>query len=202
MKTILATEKVDIPEQGLSFYVLSCLCCVIGCFIFASLIVTYWLIVCNFIIPFVSMAWHYFSFPSCFNLGKLTLPINTVVKIMWWQFPICWWSFFKMMWNQSQFHSVLVRSFIYPAVEVFTHGRSITVKGPRGVLKRNFNHLNLELTRLSKKKIRVDVWFAKKKELACLRTICSHIQNLMKGVIYVSMMNKPNWCLQLKYRFI
>jgi len=69
-------------------------------------------------------------------------------------------------------------------VTVFTKGRSITVKGPRGTLKRNFNHLNLELTRLSKKKLRVDVWFAKKKELACLRTICSHIENLMKGVIY------------------
>ncbi|XP_065058979.1 large ribosomal subunit protein uL6-like [Rhopilema esculentum] len=69
-------------------------------------------------------------------------------------------------------------------VEVFTKGRSITVKGPRGILKRNFNHLNLELTRLSKNIIRVDVWFAKKKQLACLRTICSHIENLMKGVIY------------------
>ena len=69
-----------------------------------------------------------------------------------------------------------------------TKGRSITVKGPRGTLKRNFNHLNLELTRLSKKKLRVDVWFAKKKELACLRTICSHIENLMKGVIYVSIL--------------
>eukprot|EP00794_Sanderia_malayensis_P007034 gene7034-7823_t len=69
-------------------------------------------------------------------------------------------------------------------VTVMTKGRTITVKGPRGTLKRNFNHLNLELTRLSKKIIRVDVWFAKKKQLACLRTICSHIQNLMKGVVY------------------
>merc|ERR1712036_105781 len=67
-------------------------------------------------------------------------------------------------------------------VDVKLNGRTITVKGPRGTLKRNFNHLNLELTRVGKKQIRVDVWFASRKHLACLRTICSHIENLMKGV--------------------
>ena len=60
------------------------------------------------------------------------------------------------------------------------------MKGPRGVLKRSFNHLNLELTRVNKTTIRVDVWFALRKHLACLRTICSHIQNMVKGVQYVS----------------
>merc|ERR1711964_727523 len=29
-----------------------------------------------------------------------------------------------------------------------------------------------------------DVWFANRKQLACLRTICSHIENLFKGVRY------------------
>jgi len=61
------------------------------------------------------------------------------------------------------------------------------VVGRRGTLKRDFNHLNLELTRVSKTVIRVDVWFALRKQLACLRTICSHIENLMKGVQYVSL---------------
>lgn len=56
--------------------------------------------------------------------------------------------------------------------------------GTRGTLKRDFNHLNLELTRVNKNTIRVDVWFALRKQLACLRTICSHIDNLMKGVQY------------------
>ena len=64
------------------------------------------------------------------------------------------------------------------------NGRSITVTGPRGSLHRNFNHLNLELTLLNNKKIRVDVWFALRKQLACLRTICSHINNMIKGVQY------------------
>ena len=66
-------------------------------------------------------------------------------------------------------------------VTVVMKGRSITVKGPRGTLHRQFNHLNLELTRVNASTIRVDVWFALRKQLACLRTICSHIENLMKG---------------------
>ena len=62
----------------------------------------------------------------------------------------------------------------------------MTVKGPRGVLVRNFGHLKLELNLVGKKRLRVDVWFAKRKELACVKTICSHIENMMKGVVYVS----------------
>merc|ERR1712232_439090 len=30
--------------------------------------------------------------------------------------------------------------------------------------------------------IRVDLWFANRKQLACVRTICSHIDNMMVGV--------------------
>ncbi|WP_395239526.1 50S ribosomal protein L6, partial [Salmonella sp. s54412] len=62
--------------------------------------------------------------------------------------------------------------------------RTVTVKGPRGTLVRSFKHLRLELKLISKKKLKVDVWFATRKELACVRTICSHIQNMIKGVIY------------------
>merc|ERR1712151_1065697 len=64
------------------------------------------------------------------------------------------------------------------------NGRTVVIDGPRGQLKKSFNHLNLELTRIGKKKIRVDVWFATRKELACLNTICSHIENMFKGVQY------------------
>lgn len=66
--------------------------------------------------------------------------------------------------------------------------RVITVKGPRGTLKRNFRHLKLELTKVNKDTIRVDVWFASRKELACVKTIISHIENMIKGVIYVSVL--------------
>merc|ERR1711894_253069 len=61
---------------------------------------------------------------------------------------------------------------------------SQTVKGPRGTLKRNFRHLRLELTKVQKNKIRVDVWFASRKELACVKTIISHIENMIKGVVF------------------
>ena len=30
------------------------------------------------------------------------------------------------------------------------------------------------------------MWFAKRKELACVKTICTHVENMMKGVVYVS----------------
>ena len=77
--------------------------------------------------------------------------------------------------------------FFFISVEVKVNSRTITVKGPRGKLQRKFKHLNLELTLLSKKKLKVDVWFATRKELACVKTICSHIENMIKGVIYVSL---------------
>lgn len=75
---------------------------------------------------------------------------------------------------------------LFFAVTIKLKSREVTVKGPRGTLVRNFRHLNLELTLVGKKKLRVDVWFAKRKELACVKTICSHIENMIKGVIYVS----------------
>merc|ERR1711879_43186 len=69
-------------------------------------------------------------------------------------------------------------------VKLTVKSREITVEGPRGKLLRKFKHLNLDLTLLSKKKLRVDVWFASRKELACVKTICSHIENMINGVIY------------------
>ena len=78
----------------------------------------------------------------------------------------------------------LIKSLI---VTVRTKNRVVTVKGRRGTLKKSFRHLNCELTQVGKNKIRVDIWFAKRKQLACLQTICSHIRNLIKGVQYVSL---------------
>ncbi|GLD66963.1 60S ribosomal protein L9 isoform X1 [Lates japonicus] len=69
-------------------------------------------------------------------------------------------------------------------VEVRLKGRTVIVKGPRGKLTREFNHINLELSLLGKKqkKLRVDKWWGNRKELATVRTICSHVQNMIKGV--------------------
>ena len=40
----------------------------------------------------------------------------------------------------------------------------------------------MDLRRVGTKGIRVDLWFATRKQLACVRTVCSHIDNMMVGV--------------------
>jgi len=60
--------------------------------------------------------------------------------------------------------------------------RVVTVKGPRGELTRAFKHLDLEVKMVGEKKMRVDAWFANRKQLAILRTICTHVKNMMTGV--------------------
>eukprot|EP00047_Mylnosiga_fluctuans_P001284 m.219635 g.219635 ORF g.219635 m.219635 type:complete len:194 (+) comp10208_c0_seq1:45-626(+) len=67
-------------------------------------------------------------------------------------------------------------------VQIEVKSRNIRVKGPRGTLTREFKHLNLELALVGKNKLRVDSWFAKRKEVACVRTLCSHIENMITGV--------------------
>ncbi|XP_053409560.1 60S ribosomal protein L9-like [Nycticebus coucang] len=59
-----------------------------------------------------------------------------------------------------------------------------TVKGPRGTLRRDFNHINVESSLLGKKKkrLRVDKWWGNRKELATVRSICSQVQNMIKVV--------------------
>ncbi|CAJ0945812.1 unnamed protein product, partial [Mesorhabditis belari] len=71
----------------------------------------------------------------------------------------------------------------FPDNVTFTvKGRVVHVKGPRGALVRDFRHLHMEMERLGKNTIRVRKWFGNRKELAAIRTVCSHIQNMIKGV--------------------
>lgn len=67
--------------------------------------------------------------------------------------------------------------------------RLVTVKGPRGVLKRTFRHLALDIQMLNPKLLKVEKWFGTKKELAAVRTVCSHIENMIKGVTKVTSFN-------------
>ncbi|XP_032462888.1 LOW QUALITY PROTEIN: 60S ribosomal protein L9-like [Phocoena sinus] len=69
-------------------------------------------------------------------------------------------------------------------VDITLKGHTVIVKGPRGTLRRDFNHINVELSLLGKKKkrLRVDKWWGNRKELATVHTICSHVQNMIKGV--------------------
>lgn len=77
-------------------------------------------------------------------------------------------------------NSVLVK--IPDNVKVILNGRKVKVTGPRGTLERSFSAVPLEFTRVGKNQIKVTVWFGNLKHNACIRTICSHINNMMKGV--------------------
>lgn len=72
---------------------------------------------------------------------------------------------------------------IFPrSVDVEIASRVVKVKGPRGELTRDFKHINMDLRKDGDKNIRVDVWFANRKQLSCVRTVCSHIDNMIVGV--------------------
>jgi len=58
----------------------------------------------------------------------------------------------------------------------------VSVTGPRGTLHREFKSLDMNIYKASEKKIKVEIWFASRKQLACVRTICSHIENMIVGV--------------------
>eukprot|EP00567_Pseudictyota_dubia_P006914 CAMPEP_0197453020 /NCGR_PEP_ID=MMETSP1175-20131217/33699_1 /TAXON_ID=1003142 /ORGANISM="Triceratium dubium, Strain CCMP147" /LENGTH=194 /DNA_ID=CAMNT_0042986183 /DNA_START=35 /DNA_END=619 /DNA_ORIENTATION=- len=67
-------------------------------------------------------------------------------------------------------------------VTVEASSRVVKVTGPRGSLSRSFKHVNMALTKLGKRSIRMDMWFGNRKQLACVRTISSHIENMITGV--------------------
>ena len=82
--------------------------------------------------------------------------------------------------------TIHVKQFVkIPAgIRVKLKGRVIVVIGKRGSLRRDFSHLSLEMRKEGKKMIKVEVWFAGRKQQALVNTVCSHIQNLFKGVTY------------------
>merc|ERR1711976_334747 len=61
--------------------------------------------------------------------------------------------------------------------------RTITVTGPRGTLTKSFKHCRVDMARISKKQIEVKKYFGSSKDRAVIRSICSHIQNMFKGLI-------------------
>ncbi|MBZ3871476.1 60S ribosomal protein L9 [Sciurus carolinensis] len=69
-------------------------------------------------------------------------------------------------------------------VDITLKGLRVIVKGPRGSLQRDFNHISVELSLLGKKKKRrgADKGWGSRKELVTVRAICSHVQNMIKGV--------------------
>lgn len=76
-------------------------------------------------------------------------------------------------------------------VTVEIKSRLVTVTGPRGTLKKNVRHINMDIQLLKdskRNKVTLAVWAGGRKHIACLRTIRSLINNLVIGVTKV----RPN----------
>ncbi|KAJ3568611.1 hypothetical protein NP233_g5604 [Leucocoprinus birnbaumii] len=69
-------------------------------------------------------------------------------------------------------------------VEITIKSRLITVTGPRGTLKKNVRHVDMDIRLLKGKttKVSLAVWQGGRKHVACLRTIRSLINNMVTGV--------------------
>ena len=71
-------------------------------------------------------------------------------------------------------------------VTVEIKGRRVRVKGPRGTLTKDFKHLDVDAYLADgedgSKQLKVDVWFGKRATLAAIRTLCSHVQNMISAL--------------------
>lgn len=73
-------------------------------------------------------------------------------------------------------------------VKVEINSRRVTVTGPTGTkLSRDFRHLPVTIQRTQNsahgvKKLEVSLYFGLSKQLAALRTVCSHVDNMITGV--------------------
>jgi len=66
-------------------------------------------------------------------------------------------------------------------VEVKVEGRTVTVKGEKGTLMRDFSHAPISI-RSEEGKVVIQTNWPRKKETALVGTISSHIQNMITGV--------------------
>jgi len=68
-------------------------------------------------------------------------------------------------------------------VTVGLKSRNVVVTGPLGTLKRSFKFITLDISKSADgKSIKVDIWFGTRESIASIRTICSHIENMIVGV--------------------
>ena len=68
-------------------------------------------------------------------------------------------------------------------VDVYIKNRRVVVKGPRGTLRRDFSHQFVDI-RKEEGKVVVELWFGLHKNVAVVRSICTHIKNMMLGVTH------------------
>merc|ERR1719310_1176200 len=66
-------------------------------------------------------------------------------------------------------------------VSVAVKSRKVRVKGPRGILTRDFSHLKVDM-KIKGDTLTAQVFWGNRAQLSCLRTVTSHIDNMIKGV--------------------
>ena len=72
-------------------------------------------------------------------------------------------------------------------VEVVVKSRRFTVTGPRGKLSKDLSHIAADMflvddAEAGTKKLRVEIHFSSRKGLSSLRTVISHVSNMITGV--------------------
>ena len=66
-------------------------------------------------------------------------------------------------------------------VDCTLEGRTVTIKGEKGELVRDFAHAPINI-KLEGKTVTVQASWPRKKEASLVGTVCSHIKNMIKGV--------------------
>ncbi|KAI3659641.1 hypothetical protein MP638_004376 [Amoeboaphelidium occidentale] len=67
-------------------------------------------------------------------------------------------------------------------IKVEVRSRVFKVTGPRGTLTKALKHVDMETSFPNPQTLKITMWHATRKHNACLRTVCTHIQNMIKGV--------------------
>jgi len=67
-------------------------------------------------------------------------------------------------------------------VELELEGRKVRVRGPLGEIVKDFSHVHRLLLSKEDGKVVLEIYFANKKERAVIKTIASHIKNMIVGV--------------------
>ncbi len=67
-------------------------------------------------------------------------------------------------------------------VSVEVRGLTVVVKGPKGVVERDFSHARGVLLRVEDRRVLVESFFPKARQLALVGSIASHVKNMILGV--------------------
>lgn len=79
-------------------------------------------------------------------------------------------------------------------VTVDVKSRVVTVTGPRGELVQSFKHLNLDLQKSGKNKLRVDLWFGNRKQVRARVGVCVGGGGAVFSWNYLALPLRPGGC--------